>query len=83
MWLLTFFNLSLPGLDRGLDLVYAMENVISYGRSKKGRGYVGSMLVDISLAWPHQGKGSVTWPKSSLLPRTVECIPITAQYSVT
>ena len=40
-----------------------------------------------SLAWPdpipHWGKGSGTWPWSSLSPHTLECVPITAQYSVT
>ena len=49
--------------------------------------YTCESQLESSLAWPdpipHRGKGSRIWPRSSLSPHTVECVPITAQYSVT
>ena len=54
----------------------ALEEAIPKEELDKG-------MVMNSLAWPdpilYRGKGSGTWPLSSLSPRTVECLPITVQ----
>ena len=58
----------------------------------KTSGYTSStytlvlLLHLLYIAWPdpipHRGKEVGTWPQKSLSPRTMECIPITVQYSV-
>ena len=81
-WILGDTSLALSDISSGT------HDVINPSRPSPHFLYCKQQKLGVySLVWPdpipHQGKGSGIWPQSNLSPRTEECVPITAQYSVT